>query len=309
MILAEDDEQKESALRELLPHQQEDFRRIFEAMKDLSVCVRLLDPPLHEFLPRPGDHEELEALCQSLGISESQIMTRIQFLQEQNPMLGHRGCRLGVTDFGIYKMQVQALAKALVEHAKAKMKLELKIMIPLTIEAKELAFLLKPLKEEFKAILDSENMSHLWKWVEWGTMIEIPRACLVADEIAPLVDFFSFGTNDLTQATMGLSRDDAAKFLPAYVEKKLLPKDPFESLDQVGVGSLIALAVEKARSIKPQIDLGVCGEHGGDPESIDFFFRLGFKSVSCSPFRVPIARLAVARTAIGNRKNKKAKKK
>ncbi len=304
MILAEDLTVKNAALDELLPYQKEDFAQILEAMKGLSVCVRLLDPPLHEFLPRLEDRAELESLSGLLQTNIHRIESRIQILSEQNPMLGHRGCRLAVSHPEIYQMQVRALALALCENSRRGIKTHLKIMIPLVIEARELEVLLNQLKQEFNTVLAQEQQAALQKWVSWGTMIEMPRACVVAHEIAPLVDFFSFGTNDLTQATMGLSRDDASKFLPDYIEKRIFSKDPFESLDVVGVGEMIRMAVERARSVKASLDIGVCGEHGGDPESIAFFKALRFHTVSCSPYRVPVARLAICQAPEGPRPKK-----
>ncbi len=298
MILAEDEEERSAALEALLPHQQEDFAAILEAMKGFSVCVRLLDPPLHEFLPRIEDEIEIETLSKIFRVSPHRIQSRIQILHEQNPMLGHRGCRLGITHPEIYLMQVKALALALIANERRGIRTDLKIMIPLAMDAAELASLLDPLRTEFTKILESEGFSKLSKRVRWGTMIELPRSCLMAGQIAPLVDFFSFGTNDLTQTTMGLSRDDAAKFLPTYVEKRILMDDPFESIDEAGVGELIALAVQRGRKVNPHLELGICGEHGGDPKSINFFSRLRFDSVSCSPYRVPIARLALGQEQI-----------
>lgn len=303
MILAEEIEKKEERLNRLLPYQREDFRDIFFAMKSLSVCVRLLDPPLHEFVPRLEDAEEIKRIALALQMSEQQVQRRIQQLHEMNPMLGHRGCRLGLTEPKVYEMQVIALAQGLAQAFAKKADLELKIMIPLIISVRELELLLPRLRECFEqALRESEpkNWKKLLKKVKWGTMIEIPRACLVADEIADQVDFISFGTNDLTQAGCGISRDDSAKFLPFYVENGIFAEDPFQTLDQKGIGQLIEICLKRARKVNKKLEVGVCGEHGGDPESIRFFQSLKFESVSCSPFRVPVARLAAARSIIGN---------
>lgn len=309
LILSESEDERAAALSELLPHQRDDFKGILAEMMSLSVCVRLLDPPLHEFLPRQEDVQEIQALAESLGTSESKIRARIEILHEQNPMLGHRGCRLGITHPEIYQMQVEALALALAENFREGIQTELKIMIPLIVDEKELAELLNPLKEHFYRVLSQEKADRIRKNVKWGTMIEIPRACLRAEEIAPQVDFISFGTNDLTQTTMGLSRDDSSKFLPAYLEKKLFAVDPFESLDQSGVGELVSLAVQRGRRGKKNLEVGICGEHGGDPASIEFFSRLQFDSVSCSPFRVPIARLALGKAQMGKKSMRNARRK
>ncbi len=303
MILSEQEERSRFA-EELLQFQQHDFVEILKVMDGFSVCIRLLDPPLHEFLPKLEDEAELEALAKELSISLPRLQSRIQQLHETNPMLGHRGCRLGVTFPEIYEIQIRALAEALSEIVQEGMKTQLKIMIPLTMSAKELGYLLESLKAPYlKSLqnrLGSENamLKICQKLTKWGTMIELPRACLVASEIGRLVDFISFGTNDLTQTTFGISRDDAAKFIPAYIEKGLMAKDPFESLDIEGLGQLIQIAVETGRRANSKLEVGICGEHGGDPESIRFFRRLKFNTVSCSPFRVPIARLAGAQAEI-----------
>jgi len=308
MILAEEEEHRNRLAEKLQEHQSSDFRGILEAMKGLSVCVRLLDPPLHEFLPKAKDETEVNEIAEELQVKPNYLLERIAQLEEINPMLGHRGCRLGITRPEIYEMQVKALAQAMKENFKKGIKTYLKIMLPLVSEAKELKYLMTPLKicfEKSLSDLDSKLKKQILAHLKWGTMIELPRACLVADEIAEDVDFFSFGTNDLTQTSFGLSRDDSNKFLPDYFEKEILSRDPFESLDQKGVGQLIALALKKGRSVKPKLDISVCGEHGGDPESIQFFQTQGFDVVSCSPFRVPIARLASARAALDLKKTKR----
>ncbi|MBN8555720.1 MAG: pyruvate, phosphate dikinase [Deltaproteobacteria bacterium] len=308
MILTEDTEMRSSLAQELQRYQREDFIGILKEMAGLSVCVRLLDPPLHEFLPKADDLEEIRSLAVDLKVSENKLVNRIHQLHETNPMLGHRGCRLGVTFPEIYSMQVRALAESLAESLKNSWKAELKIMIPLVMNTQELAALLKTLKADFETQLqkslksDAGLMKAAQKFVKWGTMIELPRACVVAKDLAPLIDFFSFGTNDLTQTTLGISRDDAAKFVPTYREQGLMSSDPFETLDQEGVGRLIRMAVEEGRKANSKLEIGVCGEHGGDPESIRFFHSLQFNTVSCSPFRVPIARLAVARVEEAKKK-------
>ncbi len=302
LILSEDAKQRTLILKSLSDYQQRDFEALFEVMESLSVCVRLLDPPLHEFLPKADQTQELQTLARDLGWTPERLQNRLVALHEANPMLGHRGCRLAVTFPEIYAMQVEALARAFTN------RLTLKIMIPLVGFGSELAFILHGLKSVFESSIAKKD----WlKSVQWGTMIELPRACLVADAIAKQVDFFSFGTNDLTQTALGLSRDDSSRFLPTYIEKGLLTSDPFESVDEDGVGKLMAMAVTLGRSANSKLDIGICGEHGGDPKSIQFFSTLGLNSVSCSPFRVPVARLAVAKSArhIEVKVTKKIKKK
>jgi pyruvate,orthophosphate dikinase len=306
MILADD----ESSVQKLSIYQEDDFFKIFTAMKDLSVCVRLLDPPLHEFLPREEQKDELSLLAKNLNWPEEKLRNRIAQLQETNPMLGHRGCRLGVTMPRLYEMQTRALARAMVRLWNTNHRIILKVMIPLVMNPQELKVLLASLKKAFSDELELQFsdlgvLKKILKYVKWGTMIELPRACVVADQLAGMVDFFSFGTNDLTQTTLGLSRDDSARFIPAYIEKGLIKADPFESLDQEGVGQLIKLAVERGRIGHKQLDIGICGEHGGDPESIKFFRGLQFDSVSCSPFRVPMARLALAKAELALQKKEK----
>jgi len=295
MILAEDLEGRQKALAKILPMQKGDFVGIFREMKGLPVTIRLLDPPLHEFLPQEA--KDIEALSKTLGVSTQQLMHKVEFLHEFNPMLGHRGCRLGLTYPEIYDMQVQAIMEAACELVKNEgFSIVPEIMIPLIATVSEL----KVLRANAVRVCD-EVISRYGVSVEYliGTMIELPRAALTADEIAQEAEFFSFGTNDLTQTTFGLSRDDAGKFLPFYVETNLLPEDPFVSLDQGGVGKLVKMACELGRSSRPQIKLGICGEHGGDPDSVVFCHRVGLDYVSCSPFRVPIARLAAAHAALG----------
>jgi pyruvate,orthophosphate dikinase len=261
-------------------------------MKGLPVTIRLLDPPLHEFLPT--EEGQLEHLSMVMGVSVAKLEQRTKDLHEFNPMLGHRGCRLAITYPEIYAMQVRAILEAAAMVAKEGGEVHPEIMIPLAITRAEL--------EKMRAIVDRVAAEVFAKAPKvsfsFGTMIELPRAALVAAELAREAEFFSFGTNDLTQATMGLSRDDAGKFLPAYVESGILGKDPFVSLDQDGVGQLVATAIERGRATKPKLKIGVCGEHGGDPASILFFQKAGLDYVSCSPFRVAIARLAAAQAGL-----------
>jgi len=291
MILADDVQSREKALEKLLPYQREDFVGIFREMRGLPVTIRLLDPPLHEFLPQ--EKKQIDALAETMGVTPEKLTARTKELHEQNPMLGHRGCRLAVTYPEIYAMQTRAILEAALFVSKEGMQVFPEIMIPLAMTKEELDLMKEIVDGVAKEVLKGETLPF-----SFGTMIELPRAALRADDLAKTAEFFSFGTNDLTQCTMGLSRDDAGTFLPTYVDKALLPRDPFVSIDQDGVGVLVKMAVEKGRATKPKIKLGVCGEHGGDPQSIDFFGRVGLDYVSCSPFRVPIARLAAAQVAI-----------
>ncbi len=295
MILAEDLEGRQKALAKILPMQKGDFVGIFREMKGLPVTIRLLDPPLHEFLPQ--EEKDIDALAKTMGVSAQQLKHKVEFLHEFNPMLGHRGCRLGLTYPEIYDMQVQAIMEAACELVKNEgFTIVPEIMIPLIATVAEL----KVLRANAVRVCE-EVIARYGVKVEYliGTMIELPRAALTADEIAQEAEFFSFGTNDLTQTTFGLSRDDAGKFLPFYVESNLLPEDPFVSLDQNGVGKLVKMACELGRSSREKIKLGICGEHGGDPASVAFCHEVGLDYVSCSPFRVPIARLAAAHANLG----------
>ncbi len=307
MILADSTEERQQALDRLLPFQKADFRGLFEVMEGLPVTIRTLDPPLHEFLPdRKVIEEEIAELDRSdehydeVLARKKKVLLRIEELKEINPMLGLRGCRLGIVFPEITEMQVRAIIEAACHVAKDKKNIIPEIMIPLVGHINE--FLNQ--KEVVKRVADEIIAKSKVKTLEYkiGTMIEIPRAALTADEIASEADFFSFGTNDLTQMTMGFSRDDAGKFLRYYVEKGILPKDPFVSIDQTGVGQLIEMGARKGRSVKPELKIGICGEHGGDPDSIEFCNRNGLDYVSCSPFRVPIARLAAAQATIKERK-------
>ena len=294
MILAGDVENRREALAKLLPFQREDFVGIFTAMNGLPVTVRLLDPPLHEFLPH--DEENQQQMADHLGISIEEVKTRVSQLHEANPMLGHRGCRLSVTYPEILEMQVRAIVEAAIECQASGGDPHPEIMIPLVGAATELQ-LLRGLSEEMIATVQKEKGVEDLD-ISIGTMIEIPRAALTANEVAEHADFFSFGTNDLTQMTFGYSRDDVNGFLPDYISQEILPCDPFQSLDTSGVGQLISMGVEKGRAVRGDLKIGICGEHGGDPASITFCHAAGMNYVSCSPFRVPIARLAAAQAAL-----------
>jgi len=297
MILANDEKGRRKALAKIKPMQKSDFKAIFTEMDGLPVTIRLLDPPLHEFIPHT--EEELAEVAKEMKIKVDVLRAKRDNLHEANPMLGHRGCRLGITFPEIYEMQVYAVMEAACEAAKAGVEVEPEIMIPLVGHVRELEML----KEMTVRVCDEVLKSYKQKLkYKVGTMIELPRAAVTADEIAEQAEFFSFGTNDLTQTTFGLSRDDAGKFLPDYVNKKILPKDPFMSLDQTGVGELIRIGVTKGRATREDLKVGICGEHGGDPASIDFCHRVGMNYVSCSPYRVPIARLAAAQAALLNKK-------
>jgi pyruvate,orthophosphate dikinase len=294
MILSEELEGREKALAKIMPMQKGDFIGIFREMKGLPVTIRLLDPPLHEFLPQ--EEKDIEDLAKTMKVTVKSVKHKIEFLHEFNPMLGHRGCRLGITYPEIYDMQVRAIMEAACELVKNDgFSIVPEIMIPLIATAKELQVLKQNAVEICEEVIAQYGVK-----VEYliGTMIELPRAALTADEIARDAEFFSFGTNDLTQTTFGLSRDDAGKFLPFYVENGILEEDPFVSLDQTGVGKLVKMACELGRSTRPGIKLGICGEHGGDPSSVIFCHKIGLDYVSCSPFRVPIARLAAAHATL-----------
>ena len=293
MILAETKEEREKALAKLLPMQQKDFEGLFEVMKDYPVTIRLLDPPLHEFLPR--ERKEMKELAEDLGISIEKIKERIEDLDEQNPMLGHRGCRLAVTYPEILEMQVQAIIQAAVNMNNKGIKVEPEIMIPLVGHVNELKLLKEMAVKKIKEVLGSNGANIKYKI---GTMIEVPRAALTAAEIAKEAEFFSFGTNDLTQMTFGFSRDDVGGFLPDYIKKGVLLNDPFAILDQEGVGKLVEMAVKDGRKARQDLKIGICGEHGGEPKSVEFSYRTGLDYVSCSPFRVPVARLAAAQAAL-----------
>ena len=299
MIAAETLEQREEALSKILPYQREDFEGLFRAMEGYGVTIRFLDPPLHEFLPHTD--EEIRLLAESLGMTFEALKARVESLKEFNPMMGHRGCRLAVTYPEIAKMQTRAVIEAAINVNKEGLNVVPEIMIPLVGDVKELKFVKNIVCETADAIIKENNVN-----LEYhvGTMIEIPRAALTADKIAEEAEFFSFGTNDLTQMTYGFSRDDAGKFLDDYYKKGIFESDPFAKVDQEGVGELMKIAVEKGRKTRPDIKLGICGEHGGEPSSVEFCHRLGLTYVSCSPFRVPLARLAAAQAAVREKMDK-----
>ena len=298
MICSDTVEEREAALEKILPYQQNDFKQLYEALEGNPVTIRFLDPPLHEFVPT--EEADIEKLAKAQGKSVETIKTIIASLHEFNPMMGHRGCRLAVTYPEIAKMQTKAVIRAAIEVKKAHpdWNVEPEIMIPLVCEVKELKFVKKVVVETADAEIAAAGVDMKY---EVGTMIEIPRAALTADEIAKEADFFCFGTNDLTQMTFGFSRDDAGKFLNAYYDTKIFENDPFAKLDQAGVGKLMEMAIKLGKPVNPKLHVGICGEHGGDPSSVEFCHKIGLDYVSCSPFRVPIARLAAAQAAIKNK--------
>jgi len=305
MILAGTDEERDDALAKLLPMQEEDFYGIFKAMDGLPVTIRLLDPPLHEFLPNA---EELMVEITRLKLTggdavelqqKEELLRKVRSLSEFNPMLGHRGCRLGITFPDVYAMQARAIFQAVARLVQEGCKVIPEVEIPLVIEVKELTYLRSLVEQTATDVMKESGVSFEYTV---GTMIEVPRAALLANEIAAAADFFSFGTNDLTQTTLGFSRDDAeGKFLQHYTEKKILSDNPFAVLDRKGVGKLMEMAVKLGRDVKPDLLIGICGEHGGEPSSIEFCHLIGLNYVSCSPFRVPIARLAAAQAAVNNK--------
>jgi pyruvate, orthophosphate dikinase len=294
MILADTEEDRRKTLNKLLPFQKNDFKSLYKEMKGYPVTVRLLDPPLHEFLPKTK--EEAKELSKKIGIAEEVIWEKTKDLHEFNPMLGHRGCRLGITYPEITEMQTKAIISAACELArKEKIKVTLEIMVPLVGNVSEL--------RDQREIIDQiakETIKEYGVNIEYmvGTMIEVPRAAVTANEIAQVAEFFSFGTNDLTQMSMGFSRDDAGKFIKVYLDKKIFTIDPFQTLDQTGVGELVKIGIEKGRFTKGDLKIGICGEHGGDPDSVKFCHRAEMDYVSCSPYRVPIACLAAAQAVI-----------
>jgi len=302
MIISNSESGRRTALARLLPFQREDFHQLFTIMAGLPVTIRLLDPPLHEFLPHSG--HEMQEVADSLGTDVATIQQRADELAEANPMLGHRGCRLGVTFPEIYEMQARAIFEGAIMVAKETGKApHPEIMIPLVGMKKELE-ITRAQVDKIAAEVFAETGTKIEYSV--GTMIELPRAAILADKIAESADFFSFGTNDLTQTVFGLSRDDAGKFLPYYVDAGILPKDPFVSIDVEGVGEMVRMAAEKGRATKNHLKMGICGEHGGDPASIAFCEHVGLDYVSCSPFRVPVARLAAAQAALGKASDRTA---
>ena len=298
MICSDTVEEREAALAKIEPMQQADFEALYEALEGNPVTIRFLDPPLHEFVPT--EEADIKALADAQGKSVEEIKAIIASLHEFNPMMGHRGCRLAVTYPEIAKMQTSAVIKAAinVKNAHPDWNVEPEIMIPLVGDIKELKYVKKVVVDTADAIIAAANSDLKY---EVGTMIEIPRAALTADEIAKEADFFCFGTNDLTQMTFGFSRDDAGKFLDAYYDAKIFENDPFAKLDQTGVGKLMDMAIKLGKPVNPNLHIGICGEHGGDPTSVEFCHKIGLDYVSCSPFRVPIARLAAAQAAIANK--------
>jgi pyruvate,orthophosphate dikinase len=293
MILAGTKQEREKALKKLLPYQREDFVGIFKALNGLPATIRFLDPPLHEFLPH--DHAQQTELANKLGVSADQISRRVHELHEFNPMLGHRGCRLGISYPEISEMQARAIFEAAAEVQANGIKVRPEIMIPLVGFPRELKLQIEIVNRVADEVAKKKKAKFDYLV---GTMIEIPRAALLADEIARDAEFFSFGTNDLTQTTLGMSRDDSGSFLPHYAELDIVETNPFASIDQRGVGKLMEMTRDLGRKTRPKIKLGICGEHGGEPNSVKFCHRLGLDYVSCSPFRIPIARLAAAQAAI-----------
>jgi pyruvate,orthophosphate dikinase len=293
MILADDEKTRRKALKKLLPYQRRDFLGIFKALEGKPATIRLLDPPLHEFLPH--DQAAQRDLAKKLGVTLSSIKKRVEDLHEFNPMLGHRGCRLGISYPEVTEMQAQAIFEAALLAQKDGIDVSPELMVPLVGFPRELELQVEVIHETAKKVFAAkgDKVKYLV-----GTMIEIPRAALVADEIAKTAQFFSFGTNDLTQTTMGMSRDDSGSFLPNYAEIDILDANPFASVDQSGVGQLMEIAVKKGKTSRRGIKLGICGEHGGDPKSVEFCHKIGLNYVSCSPFRVPTARLAAAQAAV-----------
>lgn len=299
LILADNELETRSALKKLLEFQEKDFYQMFQAVQDKPMIIRLLDPPMHEFLPK--DSQEIKALADKLHKLPEKLTRRIEQLQESNPMLGHRGCRLGITQPEIYKMQVEAVFKSAIKLSQEGLTVKPEIMIPLIADKAELDYVKAFLIQHINKLFRHQGLEPFP--YEIGTMIELPRACLVADQLAQEADFFSFGTNDLTQMTYGFSRDDIGKFIGHYKEKEILPFDPFQTVDQAGVGELMRIAIRNGRQVKPDLSIGICGEVGGDPASIPFFQEIGVTYVSCSPYRVPAARLAVAQAALKDEKS------
>ena len=299
MITAETVEARKEALEKILPYQRPDFKELFKAMEIYPVTIRFLDPPLHEFLPHTD--EEIRPLAESLGMTFDALKARVESLKEFNPMMGHRGCRLAVTYPEIAEMQTRAVIEAAIAVNKEGQNVVPEIMIPLVGDIKELKYVKDVVCKTADAIIEEAGVELPYKV---GTMIEIPRAALTADEIAKEAEFFSFGTNDLTQMTYGFSRDDAAKFLNEYYTKNIFESDPFAHIDENGVGQLMQIAINKAKPVRPDIKLGICGEHGGDPRTVEFCHRIGLTYVSCSPYRVPLARLAAAQAAVKEKMGK-----
>jgi Phosphoenolpyruvate synthase/pyruvate phosphate dikinase len=293
MILAKKVDDRQKALAKLLPYQKGDFVGIFRALNGKPATIRLLDPPLHEFLPQ--DHAAQTALAEKIGVSADEIARRVHELHEQNPMLGHRGCRLGISFPEVTEMQARAIFEAAAQVQKSGKKVRPEVMIPLVGFKKELELQVEIVDRVAREV-EAEQKVKINYLV--GTMIEVPRGALTADEIAHTAEFFSFGTNDLTQTALGMSRDDSGSFLPHYAELEIVKRNPFATIDQGGVGQLMETAIRKGQQTRPDMKLGICGEHGGDPDSVKFCHRIGLDYVSCSPFRVPIARLAAAQAAL-----------
>jgi pyruvate,orthophosphate dikinase len=293
MILAKDSQARALAVNKLLPYQIADFTELFRVMAGKPVNIRLLDPPLHEFLPR--EKALVDALASSLGVPALDLERKVAELSESNPMLGHRGVRLAISYPELPRMQVRAILTAACRVSKEGLIVQPEIMVPLVFDRGELTRMHDITREVAEEVFREQAQRIDYKF---GTMIELPRAALIANELAEQAEFFSFGTNDLTQTTLGVSRDDSGSFLPLYVEQDILPDDPFVSIDKSGVGELVRIAVEKARVTRPDISLGLCGEHGGEPSSIEFCEQIGLHYVSCSPFRIPIARVAAAQAAL-----------
>ncbi|MBU1906148.1 MAG: pyruvate, phosphate dikinase, partial [Candidatus Omnitrophica bacterium] len=294
MILSKEVSERKRALDELFPYVKKDIKGTFEAMDGFPVVVRLLDPPLHEFVPR--EKSKLTKLARELNISIEELTKRAEALHESNPMMGHRGVRLGVTYPEITAMQVRAIFEAAAELIKEKKNPYPEIMIPVVCSPNELENQFAIAKGVYKEVLAKHNLKKIKHM--FGTMIEIPRASFVADKLAKTAEFFSFGTNDMTQMGFGFSRDDIGGFLPDYIEKGILPEDPFQSIDQEGIGELIKIGIERGRKTRKNLEVGICGEHGGEPRSVEFCYKAGMDYVSCSPFRVPIAKLAAAQAAL-----------
>jgi pyruvate,orthophosphate dikinase len=304
MILSDNADQRRAALARILPYQQKDFEEMYIALEGRPMTVRYLDPPLHEFLPQKSMLSEIREIAKELGTTPEKIVQKIDELHEMNPMMGHRGCRLAVTYPEIAEMQTRAVLQAAINVRKqTKYDVVPEIMIPLVGSKKELSYVKSIVMKTAEIIFAEQGVTIPFMV---GTMIEIPRACVTADEIAEEAEFFSFGTNDLTQMAFGFSRDDAGKFLDSYYSNKILESDPFARLDVDGVGKLVEMAVKLGRQGRPNIKLGICGEHGGDPSTVEFCHAVGLDYVSCSPFRVPIARLAAAHAAIKEKKAKNA---
>jgi len=299
MILSDNEEQRRAALDDLFPFVKSDVKKTMEVMAGRPVTIRLLDPPLHEFVPE--NTEERQRLAESLGISIDKLNSRAEKLHETNPMMGHRGVRLGITYPEVSEMQIRAILEAAAELLKEKKKAFPEIMIPVVCDVAEFKNQAAIVKKVYPEVLAKYGLKKIEYMV--GTMIEIPRAALLADRIAEEAEFFSYGTNDLTQMTYGFSRDDVGAFVPEYVEKKIIPVDPFQILDQAGVGQLIELGIERGRRTRKALKVGICGEHGGEPSSVMFCHRAGMNYVSCSPYRVPIARLAAAQAVVEEKKS------